>query len=143
MLVELPGGLPRVLTEDHVVFSPIRFNPDHRSILYTADTLGSADVWTIGIDGAGARALTARPGNDIVGDYSPDGANIVFVSNQSGTDELWIMNAQGLGARQFTHDSATASMPAFSPDGAHIAYTSTKAGNQDIWMTASGIDRRQ
>jgi Tol biopolymer transport system component len=143
MLVELPGGLPRVLTEDHVLFSPIRFSPDGRSILYTADTLGSADVWTIGVDGSGARALTARPGNDIAGDYSPDGANIVFVSNQSGADELWMMNAQGLGARQLTYDRATASLPAFSPDGAHIAYTSTKVGNQDIWMIASDIDRRQ
>jgi TolB protein len=138
MLVELPAGLSRVLTEDHVVFSPIRFSPDGRSILYTADTLGSADVWTIGVDGAGARALTARPGNDIVGDYSPSGANIVFVSNQSGADELWMMDAKGLGARQLTRDLATASMPAFSPDGAHIAYTSTKSGNQDIWIIASG-----
>ncbi len=142
ILVELPGGLPRVLTEDHVVFSPIRFSPDNRSILYTADTLGSADVWTIGVDGAGARALTARPGNDIAGDYSPPGTSIVFVSNQSGADELWMMDAQGLGARQLTYDRATASLPAFSPDGAHIAYTSTKAGNQDLWMIASGIDRR-
>ncbi|MFZ5863538.1 MAG: TolB family protein [Nitrospirota bacterium] len=141
MLVELPTGLPRVLTEDHVVFSQIRISPDNRSILYTADTLGSADVWTIGIDGAGARALTARPGSDIAGDYSPDGTHIVFVSNQSGVDELWTMNPQGLGARQLTHDLATASLPAFSPDGAHIAYTSTKSGNPDIWVIGTGATR--
>lgn len=141
VLVELPAGLPRVLTEDHVAFSPIHFSPDGRSILYTADTLGSADVWTIGVDGAGARALTARPGHDIAGDYSPSGAHIVFVSNQSGTDELWIMDATGLAARQLTHDLATASMPVFSPDGAHIAYTSTKSGNEDLWIIGSGAAR--
>ncbi|MFZ5875841.1 MAG: TolB family protein [Nitrospirota bacterium] len=143
MLVELPGGLPRVLTEDHVVFSPIRFSPDTRSILYTADTLGSVDVWTIGINGAGARALTSRSDSEVVGDYSPDGTTIVFVSNQSGTNELWLMNAQGLGARQLTHDLATASLPAFSPDGAHIAYTSTKSGNQDIWIIGAGAAQRE
>src|SRR3989338_3804198 len=27
VLVELPGGIPRILTEDHVLFSPIRFSP--------------------------------------------------------------------------------------------------------------------
>lgn len=142
VLVELPAGLPRVLTEDHVVFSPVRFSPDNRSILYTADTLGSADVWMIGVDGAGARALTTRPGNDTFGDYGPSGTSIVFVSNQSGSDELWLMDAQGLGARQLTHDLATASLPAFSPDGTQIAYTSTKSGNQDLWVIGAGIDRR-
>jgi Tol biopolymer transport system component len=142
MLVELPGGLPRMLTEDHVVFSPIRFSPDNQSILYTADTLGSSDVWTIGVTGAGARALTTRRDAETAGDFSPDGATIVFVSNQSGTDELWLMDAQGLGARQLTYDLATASLPAFSPNGALIAYTSTKSGNQDIWVIGSGINRR-
>jgi TolB protein len=143
ILVELPAGLPRVLTEDHVVFSPVRFSPDSRSIIYTADTLGSTDVWTIGINGAGARALTSRSDSEVVGDYSPDGNSIVFTSNQSGTNELWIMNAQGLGARQLTHDLATASLPAYSPDGAHIAYTSTKSGNQDIWIIGSGAAQRE
>jgi Tol biopolymer transport system component len=143
ILVELPAGLPRVLTEDRVVFSPVRFSPDSRSIIYTADTLGSTDVWTIGITGAGARALTSRSDSEVVGDFSPDGRSIVFTSNQSGTNELWIMNAQGLGARQLTHDLATASLPAYSPDGAHIAYTSTKSGNQDIWIIGSGAAQRE
>lgn len=143
VLMELPAGLPRVLTEDRVVFSPIRFSPDNRSLLYTASTLGSSDVWTIGVDGAGARALTALPGTETAGDYSPDGTTIAVVSNQSGADEIWLMDAQGRQARQLTRDSATASLPAFSPDGTHVAYTSTKSGNQDIWVIGSGLIPRR
>lgn len=142
VVMELPAGLPRVLTEDRVVFSPIRFSPDSRWILYSASTLGSPDVWTIGVDGAGARALTMRPSSEFAGDYSPDGTTIAFVSNQSGSDELWLMDPQGRQARQLTRDSATASLPAFSPDAAQIAYTSTKSGNQDIWLIGSGIAPR-
>jgi Tol biopolymer transport system component len=142
VLMELPAGLPRVLTEDRVVFSPIRFSPDSRWILYTASTLGSSDVWTIGVDGAGARALTMQPSSEVAGDYSPDGTTIAFVSNQSGADELWLMEPQGRQARQLTRDGATASLPAFSPDSAQIAYTSTKSGNQDIWLIGSGLAPR-
>ncbi|MEW6682094.1 MAG: hypothetical protein AB1451_04095 [Nitrospirota bacterium] len=142
VIMELPAGLPRVLTEDRVVFSPIRFSPDSRWLLYTASTLGSSDVWTIGVDGAGGRALTMRPSSEIAGDYSPDGTTIAFVSNQSGTDELWLMDPQGRQSRQLTRDGATASLPAFSPDATQIAYTSTKSGNQDIWLIGSGLSPR-
>jgi Tol biopolymer transport system component len=139
VLMGLPAGPPRVLTEDRIVFSPIRFSPDSRALLYTASTLGSSDVWTIGVDGAGARALTMMPSAESAGDYSPDGTAIAFVSNQSGSDEVWLMDPVGRQSRQLTRDSATASLPAFSPDGAHIAYTSTKSGNQDIWLIGSGL----
>jgi Tol biopolymer transport system component len=142
VVVQLPAGLPRVLTEDRVVFSSIRFSPDSRSLLYTASTLGSSDVWTIGVDGAGARALTMLPSAELAGDYSPDGTTIVFVSNQSRTDELWLMDVQGRQSRQLTRDSATASFPVFSPDGTLIAYTSTRSGNQDIWLIGSGLAPR-
>lgn len=142
IVVELPAGLPRVLTEDRIVFSSIRFSPDSRGILYTAATLGSSDVWTIGVDGSGARALTSQRDSELAGDYSPDGTTIAFVSNQSGTDEIWLMDAQGRLSRQLTRDSATASLPAFSPNGTQIAYTSTKSGNQDIWLIGSGLVAR-
>lgn len=138
VVLQLPAGLPRVLTEDRVVFSSIRFSPDSRSLLYTASTLGSADVWTIGVDGAGARALTMLPSAELAGDYSPDGTTIAFVSNQSRTDELWMMDVHGRQSRQLTRDGATASFPVFSPDGTLIAYTSTRSGNQDIWLIGSG-----
>ncbi len=142
VLIELPAGLPRVLTEDRIVFSPIRFSPDGRGILYTASTLGSSDVWSIGVDGSGARALTMQPNSELAGDYSPDGTTIAFISNQSGTDEVWLMDSLGRQSRQLTRDGATASLPAFSPDGTQIAYTSTKSGNQDIWLIGSGLTAR-
>ena len=144
VLVELPGGIPRILTEDHVLFSPIRFSPDGAQILFTSDRAGTLDVWVIGIDGSGARALTMGPSAETAGDWSPDGSTIVFVSNQTGSDELWLMDAQGQNRRQLTYDGATASMPAFSPDGRRIAYTSAKlpnqnlSPNQDLWIIPVG-----
>jgi Tol biopolymer transport system component len=135
LVTELPGGIPRVLTEEGVIFSPIRFSPDGLQVLFSAARSGTAaDVWVMGVEGSGARALTMRPATDTAGDWSPDGRTIVFVSDQGGHDELWLMDAQGQNARQLTYDAATASMPAFSPDGARIVYTSTKSGNQDLWI---------
>ncbi|MEO5657764.1 MAG: hypothetical protein ABIO65_06020 [Nitrospiria bacterium] len=134
IVVELSGGLPRILTEDRVEFSPIRFSPDGRHILFTSSRMGSADVWTIGVDGGGARPLTNRPSREVAGDWSRDGAAIVFVSNQNGMDELWLMDPQGQDVRQLTSDLATASLPAFSPDGSQVVYTSTKSRNEDLWI---------
>ena len=142
VIMQLPAGPPRVLTENSVVFSPIRFSPDGRWLIYSASTLGSSDVWTIGVEGAGARALTMRSSSEFAGDYSPDGTTIAFISNQSGSDEVWLMDPQGRQSRQLTRDSATASLPAFSPDSRSIAYTSTKSGNQDIWLIGSGVAPR-
>lgn len=133
MVTQLPAGIPRVLTEDRVEFSPIRFSPDGRQILFTASQMGSVDVWTIGIDGGGARPLTNRPGRETAGDWSRSGA-IVFVSDQSGRDELWLMDPQGQNVRQLTNDLATDSLPAISPDGTQVVYTSTKSGNEDLWL---------
>jgi Tol biopolymer transport system component len=138
VLVELPGGIPRVLTEDRVLFAPIRFSLDGAQILFTSDRGGTSDVWVIGVDGSGARALTMSPSAETAGGWSPDGSTIVFVSNQTGSDELWLMDAQGQNRRQLTYHGATASMPAFSPDGRWIAYTSTKSHNQDLWIIPTG-----
>jgi len=139
VVVELPGGIPRVVTEDRVLFSPVRFSPDGRQVLFTSDRLGTADVWVTGVDGSGARALTMSPAAETAGDWSHDGSTIVFVSDQSGKDELWLMDAQGQDRRQLTNDSDTASLPAFSPDGELVVYTSTKSHNQDLWIIPSGI----
>lgn len=134
VVTELPGGIPRILTEDRIEFSPIRFSPDGTQILFTSSRMSNVDVWTIGVDGSGARPLTTRPGREIAGDWSRDGSSIVFISDQSGNDELWLMDAQGQDVRPLTHDLATASLPAFSPDGAQIVYTSNKSRNEDLWI---------
>jgi len=139
VVVELPGGIPRVVTEDRVLFSPIRFSPDGRQVLFTSDRLGTADVWVTAVDGSGARALTMNPAAETAGDWSRDGSMVVFVSDQSGHDELWLMDTQGQDRRQITHDGNTASLPAFSPDGALIVYTSTRSRNEDLWLIPSGI----
>ncbi len=139
VVVELPGGISRVVTEDHVLFSPVRFSPDGRQLLFTSDRLGTSDVWVTGVDGSGARALTMSPAAETLGDWSRDGSTIAFVSNQSGHDELWLMDIQGQDRRQLTNDSDTVSLPAFSPDGGWIVYTSTKSHNQDLWIIPSGI----
>ena len=139
MVVELPGGIPRVVTEDRVLFSPVRFSPDGRQVLFTSDRLGTADVWVTAVDGSGARALTMSPAVETAGDWSRDGSTIVFVSDQGGKDELWLMDTQGQDRRQLTNDSDTASLPAFSPDAAWVVYTSTKSHNQDLWIIPSGI----
>jgi len=142
MVTALPGGIPRLVTDNRVVFAPIRFSPDNRQILFTSDRLGNADVWVMDVDGGGAHALTASPSMETTGDWSPDGSTIVFVSNQSGTDELWLMDAHGQNRRQLTRAGAIASSPAFSPDGAWVVYTSNRTGTQDLWVIPSGIPTR-
>jgi len=142
MVSALPGGIPRMVTDNRVIFAPLRFSPDNHQILFTSDRMGNADVWVMDLDGGGAHALTTSPSVDTTGDWSPDGSTIVFVSNQSGTDELWLMDAHGQNRRQLTRDGSLASSPSFSPDGAWVVYVSTKTGNQDLWIIPSGLPTR-
>jgi TolB protein len=107
-----PGSLKR-LTPWESLGDKIDCSPDGSAVVFSSpnpETPGSANVFTIHVDGTGLRQLTHAHGDidDGVDSWSPDGHEIAFVSNKTGTFQLYSMNANGTGVKQITHGSADA-----------------------------------
>ena len=115
-------------------------SPSGTSVVFSADYLGTNNLWITSLDGKVLRRLTA--GDDMEADpaWSPDGKTIVYTVRTNGTFDLWSIQADGtLPAVQLTSKSLNNKQPAWSPDGTRIAFISDRAGTNDVWiMQADG-----
>lgn len=82
-----------------------------------------SELWIVGRDGRGARALTSGRKNDTSPAFTPDGRDLVFTSTRSGTSQIWFLPLDGGDARALTNFAAGLSDPVVSPDGRWIAAT--------------------
>lgn len=75
-------------------------SPDGSRILFTANHGGDMEIYVVGVDGAGLRALTDNDGEDYFPNWSPDGSAIVFSSDRGGSVEIYLMDADGANQRR-------------------------------------------
>lgn len=101
--------------------------PDGRSIVFTSERDGSAELYRVNPDGTGLERLTEHPAYDDQAAFSPDGTHIVFVSSRAaGTADLWTMDLATRVATPLTTGPGGDFRPAWSPDGQWIAYASDR-----------------
>ncbi len=90
---------------------------------------GRTNLWRVGMDGSGLRALTAEKGNDSSPRWTVDGKSLYFLSTRSGSSQLWRMAAPSTaaadpaagGAVQVTNLPFDVESFGLSPDGRHVA----------------------
>lgn len=82
-----------------------------------------SQIWMMGADGTGQRAMTSGEHSDSEPRFSPDGGRLLFVSDRSGSSQLWIMPTDGGEPKQLTSFGPGVSSPEWSPDGRHVAVT--------------------
>jgi Tol biopolymer transport system component len=109
-------------------------------LLYTMQTPGNFDIWTINADGSGNVPIITDSASDQGGSWSPDGTKIVFRSDRTNAGDIYIADANGANQLQLTSDPGKESHPSFSPDGKKIAFTRADP-DDEIWvMNADGSD---
>lgn len=121
-----------------------------------ATTLNGSHIWSINIDGSGARALTNGPSIDTDPQWSADGLYIAFTSNgrdrnrdgqidASGPDKnVWVMDPDGQNQVQVTFDAAEDTDPAWLEDwqtgsvSDFLLFVSSRGGNPDLYRVDRG-----
>ena len=138
-LLPMEGGEARRITSGMAWDDMARFSPDGEQIAFISDRSGSDNLWLIGRDGTGLRAITKEVDFTLSSPvFTPDGEYIVarrFGSyptpeNYLTNVPLWMYHVDiGKGFEIYPKDGdrTTNTGPAFSPDGT-LMYFSSHAG---------------
>jgi len=137
------GGPPQIVFESH----PRPGGVD------TTFSGGTNNIWLVGSDGKGLRALTkATDADSADSEWSTDGSIIVFVSRMdlpqnyarrfAGAYNVWRVNANGTDLMPLTTvtDVRLTRFPEWSPDGMSVAFESSR--NLDGSDTENSNDTR-
>jgi TolB protein len=115
-----------LLSVRDIDYDPV-WSPDGRSIVFTSDRDGSADLYRAAPDGSALERLTDNPAYDDQAAFSPDSARLVFVSSRNGgIAHLWTMDVQTRQAKALTSGQGGDFRPSWSPDGKWIAFSSNR-----------------
>ncbi len=121
-------------TTDEGTWVSLDVSPDGKNIVF--DLLG--DLYTVGIDGGDARAITTGIAFDAQPRYSPDGKSIAFVSDHDGAENLWVAANDGSGARPLSKDKQSLFVsPSWTPEGDYVLVSRQPQlpwGAFDLWM---------
>jgi hypothetical protein len=121
-------------TTDEGTWVSLDVSPDGKTIIF--DLLG--DLYTLGIEGGDAKAITTGLAFDSQPRYSPDGKSITFVSDRDGAENLWIAAKDGSDARPLSKDKQSLFVsPSWTPEGDYVLVSrqpQSPWGAFDLWM---------
>jgi Tol biopolymer transport system component len=120
------SGEHALLADPSTDYDPV-WSPDGKSIVFTSDRDGSADLYRAQSDGRGLERLTDDPAYDDQAAFSPDGERLVFVSSRgTGFAHLVVMDLRTRRVSPLMSGRHGDFRPAWSADGNWIAFSSSE-----------------
>ncbi|MCM1310499.1 MAG: S41 family peptidase [Bacteroides sp.] len=127
-------------TPDDIESSPI-WSPDGKTIAFASSHHGSADIFTVNIDGSGLKRVTSFSSAERPEAFSPDGKLIYFsaaIQDPAASvsfptarlTELYTIPAEGGAMKQVLATPAV--NISFAPDGSYFVYQDVK-GMENTW----------
>jgi len=116
------------------LFSPITILFSQTKIVFSSDSTGNYQIYSMNPNGSELLRLTFHDSMDVVPRLSPDGKKIAFQSNRDGDYEVYVMNSDGTNIAKLTNNNFTESEPTWSHDGSKILFRSDRDGNEEIYM---------
>jgi len=127
---DLDGGNIVRLTNNKQYDAEVGISPNGEIILFSRQTDGMIDLWTMNPDGSNQKQITFTP------DWQEGGAFIMednktillraWKKSEEGLDKkdmhLFTVNVDGSDMKQISHKSGTHWAPFPAPDGEHFAY---------------------
>lgn len=134
------GNATRLTARDSYEANPV-WSPDSKSIAFTSDRHGNADVFIINAKGGAAKRLTYDSANETPEAFSADGKDVLFSASiqdpassalfpTGRMTELYAVPVKGGAARQLL--ATPAQMISWNADGKSFLYQDIK-GFEDEW----------
>jgi Tol biopolymer transport system component/DNA-binding winged helix-turn-helix (wHTH) protein len=117
------------LTPDGFLDQQPGVSVDGRTIVFTSNRHGSAEIWRVDADGGNLRQLTTGGHNDMP-TISPDGKWIVYVSRRDGLATIWRVSSDGGDPLRLSEQYAA--WPRISPDGRFVASVVNTGGKRQL-----------
>lgn len=152
------GDLQRVTTRPGVRHDiPLDYSPDGRQLVFYRSAHGDPDpktggsLWTIGVDGTGARRINGSAHPSDWARWSPDGHKILFATERTApSGALWTVTPKGTHLTKiFDGSRGFPITPTWSPDGSQILFMLdptndefTHPDNLLVVIRADGTDLR-
>ncbi|WP_420429038.1 amidohydrolase family protein [Kordiimonas sp.] len=147
-LLPVHGGEAVPLTSGPAIDRTPSFSPDGSKILYISDANGADNVWMVGMDGTGARAVTTETTNLVANPaWSADGNYIIaaivgggYSDQKSSTLRMYhISGGQGRVVVETPANGRDVQEPEFSRDGKYLYYTQ-RLKDHHIYVDANHIN---
>ncbi|MGE5803918.1 MAG: S9 family peptidase, partial [Gemmatimonadota bacterium] len=118
--VDVKSGAVRTVVGKKGGWSNPVVSPDGRTVAFTGSEAGTYsyradEVWVVGIDGSGARALTTYDRDPGSVRWSPDGSGVYFAMGDQGTSNVYFAGLRG-GNRKVTDGVQMLSVTSISRD---------------------------
>jgi len=118
--VDVQNGAVRPLVTKKGGWTGPVVSPDGRTVAFTGHEYGTFsyradEVWTVGIDGSGLRALTTYDRDPGTVRWSPDGGGVFFALAEQGTSNVYFAGLRG-GNRRVTEGEQMLSLTSVSRD---------------------------
>ncbi len=125
-------------------------SPDGERVAFVITTMdleankGRRDVWMVGTDGSGARALTTDPANDWNPRWASDGT-LYFLSSRGGSTQVWRWDFANSAAVQVTDLALDVGSLKVGPGGAalYLGLAVFPDCEDSIPCTAARFEKRQ
>ena len=107
--------------------SELAASPDGRRLAFTRSVLDPdgtrrrTDVWMVGADGRGLRALTTDEAGDTSPAWHADNRRVFFLSSRSGTPQVWSVDVESGATTQVTKLPLEVDAFRLSRDGSRLA----------------------
>ncbi len=113
-------------------------------LVYSADTSGKENLWTINADGTGAKEIYASANLDREPTWSPTCDRVAFQSSRNGNWDIYVVDANGGHLTRLTTHGASDWAPNWSPVGEDIVFQSKRSGRWKLWtIRADGSALKQ
>ena len=133
-------GNAHVIVQSSAGESHPRFSPDGRSMAFSSERSGAAEIWLADSDGENQRQLTHR--SFYIAGYlrwSPDAQSVTFHARLPNDPQIYVVRVGDGSVKQITHNKPGFMGPSWSTDGKILYADALEDGKNRIYsMSASG-----